>query len=179
MDLLWTDFLNSVCHDWRGNGRSEDRLDQPAWQQEFLDRWQIRAPVPAGAADLAAMREFRTLLQRMVEGLCTGAPLPPEEMAALNAVMAGGPVLRQVVQGRLDLIAARQDWAQVLAEVAAAFASTLTGGEGARVRCCENPNCRWVFYDDTRNRTKRYCDEKLCGNLMKVRRFRARKKAES
>jgi len=33
--------------------------------------------------------------------------------------------------------------------------------------------------DDTRNRSKRYCDDKLCGNLTKVRRFRARKKAEA
>ncbi|WP_141639042.1 CGNR zinc finger domain-containing protein, partial [Paenibacillus riograndensis] len=40
-----------------------------------------------------------------------------------------------------------------------------------------NPDCLWVYYDDTRNRSKRYCDDKMCGNLMKVRRFRARKKA--
>jgi predicted RNA-binding Zn ribbon-like protein len=43
----------------------------------------------------------------------------------------------------------------------------------------ENADCLWVYYDDTRNRSKRYCDDKACGNLMKVRRFRARKKAEA
>ncbi|MNI89783.1 CGNR zinc finger [compost metagenome] len=72
----------------------------------------------------------------------------------------------------------RDDWTQVMAEVAASLAKTLIDGEIGRIRVCDNPDCRWVFYDDTRNRTKKYCEDKTCGNLMKVRRFRARKKQE-
>ncbi|MDT3426149.1 putative RNA-binding Zn ribbon-like protein [Paenibacillus forsythiae] len=52
------------------------------------------------------------------------------------------------------------------------------GKKPSRFRICDNPDCRWAYYDDTRNRSKRYCDDKACGNLMKVRRFRARKKAK-
>ncbi|MNW66741.1 CGNR zinc finger [compost metagenome] len=65
-----------------------------------------------------------------------------------------------------------------MAEIASSFAAALVEKETSRFRICENPDCLWVYYDDTRNRSKRYCDDKLCGNLMKVRRFRARKKAD-
>ncbi|UOK61501.1 CGNR zinc finger domain-containing protein [Paenibacillus sp. OVF10] len=36
-----------------------------------------------------------------------------------------------------------------------------------------------MFYDDTRSRTQKYCDDKMCGNLMKVRRFRAKRKSQN
>jgi len=51
----------------------------------------------------------------------------------------------------------------------------LTGMDVGRIRVCENPGCQWYFYDETRSRTKRCCDE-TCANLVKVRRHRARKK---
>ncbi|URJ62468.3 CGNR zinc finger domain-containing protein [Paenibacillus polymyxa] len=65
---------------------------------------------------------------------------------------------------------------KVVAEVVADFAQAFVSSGGSRIRICDNTDCRWVFYDDTRNRSKRFCDDKMCGNLMKVRRFRERKK---
>ncbi len=181
MDLLWTDFLNSDWHDWRGSGRREDRLDKPAWLAEFLTGWKLGAPMPPDPAETATLKQLRTLLRRMAEALAAGTALAPADLQELNEVLAGGPVVRQVAITapgyRLDLVPLRQDWPQVRAEIAASLAGTLVEGEGARVRICENPDCCWVFYDDTRNRAKRFCDEKLCGNLMKVRRFRARRRA--
>jgi predicted RNA-binding Zn ribbon-like protein len=42
------------------------------------------------------------------------------------------------------------------------------------MRACDNPECRWLFLDTSKNHTKRWCDMKLCGNRMKARRFKAR-----
>lgn len=180
MELLWTDFLNSDWHDWRTSGRSEDLLDRPAWFSEFTAQWRLSAAVPPEAEEIAALRRFRAFLLGMVQTLVAGGAPGPDDLRRLNEIMAGGPVVRQISasdQGyRQDFTPLRQDWGQVMAEVAASFAQTLTEGEPGRVRICDNPDCLWVFYDDTRNRTKRFCNDKLCGNLMKVRRFRARRK---
>ena len=46
-----------------------------------------------------------------------------------------------------------------------------------RVRACDNPECRWLFLDISKNQTRRWCDMKLCGNRMKARRFKAQRKA--
>jgi predicted RNA-binding Zn ribbon-like protein len=43
-----------------------------------------------------------------------------------------------------------------------------------RVRACDNPECRWLFLDTSKNGTRRWCDMKVCGNRMKARRFKAR-----
>jgi predicted RNA-binding Zn ribbon-like protein len=45
-----------------------------------------------------------------------------------------------------------------------------------RLRACDNPECRWLFLDTSKNHTRRWCDMKLCGNRMKARRFKAQRK---
>jgi hypothetical protein len=41
-----------------------------------------------------------------------------------------------------------------------------------RVSVCANPACRLVFVDDSRNRSRRWCDNAGCGNRVRVRRYR-------
>lgn len=183
METLWSDFINSEWHDWKGGGRSEDRLEKPSWQSGFLNDWRLRAPVPAADDDIAAMREFREKLHALAVELAGGGEIGEEAWQLLNQYMKPGTVYREFAADRegtvkLEYRPAMAEWRQVLAEVAASFGQTVLQGEAGRIRVCDNPDCRWIFYDDTRNRTKKYCDDKMCGNLMKVRRFRARKKAE-
>ncbi|MDQ0655789.1 ABATE domain-containing protein [Paenibacillus sp. W2I17] len=75
MDRLWTDFVNSDYHDWRGGDRSEDRLGKASWQQDFLDRWQLNASVPASPEDELSMRNFRNELMALGARLSSGASL--------------------------------------------------------------------------------------------------------
>jgi predicted RNA-binding Zn ribbon-like protein len=51
----------------------------------------------------------------------------------------------------------------------------LTSEAMGRVRECDNPECRWVFLDISKNHTRRWCDMKVCGNRMKARRFKAQR----
>ncbi len=48
------------------------------------------------------------------------------------------------------------------------------GGGLARVKVCGG-EC-WLFLDTSRMGRRRWCDMKDCGNLAKVRRFRARER---
>jgi predicted RNA-binding Zn ribbon-like protein len=52
----------------------------------------------------------------------------------------------------------------------------LTSEAVERVRECDNPECRWLFIDTSKNHTRRWCDMKVCGNRMKARRFKAQRK---
>jgi predicted RNA-binding Zn ribbon-like protein len=49
----------------------------------------------------------------------------------------------------------------------------LTSGQISMVRACDDPECRWLFLDTSKNHTRRWCDMKICGNRMKARRFKA------
>jgi predicted RNA-binding Zn ribbon-like protein len=60
--------------------------------------------------------------------------------------------------------------------------TAMTSGLRGRLKAC--PDCRWVFYDNTRNGSKRWClmnagspDGRACGTIAKVRRYRDRQAA--
>jgi predicted RNA-binding Zn ribbon-like protein len=61
--------------------------------------------------------------------------------------------------------------------VHAAVMLATTRAERDRVRICEAPDCEWLFYDLSRNRSRRWCDMRQCGNRMKARRHYARGKS--
>jgi len=45
-----------------------------------------------------------------------------------------------------------------------------------RVKRCDNALCEWVFLDRSPGRTRRWCEMKGCGNRLKVRAYRARRR---
>jgi len=57
-------------------------------------------------------------------------------------------------------------------------AELLTSADLAFIRECQGEDCGWLFLDTSRNRTRRWCDMRDCGNLAKVRRFRRRRRAK-
>jgi predicted RNA-binding Zn ribbon-like protein len=60
---------------------------------------------------------------------------------------------------------------RVLWPVAWSAAEMLTRRERLeRVRECASGTCRWLFLDRSRNRSRRWCDMKVCGNRDKARR---------
>lgn len=44
----------------------------------------------------------------------------------------------------------------------------------SRLRECSGSNCCWLFEDTSKNKARQWCDMQTCGNLAKVRRFRAK-----
>lgn len=61
-------------------------------------------------------------------------------------------------------------------EAAMAFVDVVRGGELARLRICEHPDCAGVVVDLSRNRSRRFC-EAGCGNRAAVTAYRARRAA--
>ena len=71
----------------------------------------------------------------------------------------------------LDSSAAELDAA--LRPLVESAVSLLTSERLARLRRCGNSTCYWLFLDETKNCSRRWCEMASCGNLMKVRRHRA------
>jgi predicted RNA-binding Zn ribbon-like protein len=79
-------------------------------------------------------------------------------------------------QYQIEVVPVRRDWRWVMGEIALSLADLLAYSDTRRLKICENPHCRGIFYDESKSRTKRYCTSDKCGNLLKLRRFRARHK---
>lgn len=68
---------------------------------------------------------------------------------------------------------------RMLWSIAHSGAEFLTDGDLSRLRECGGEECGWLFEDTSKNRSRQWCHMQDCGNLEKVRRFRARKRRGS
>ncbi|MEU9202766.1 CGNR zinc finger domain-containing protein [Streptomyces sp. NPDC048332] len=62
------------------------------------------------------------------------------------------------------------------ADCGMALAFIIVAGETERLRRCEAPDCRHAFVDLSRNRSRRYCSSRTCGNRLHVAAYRARRR---
>jgi len=165
------DFVNSRRTDHLGRNGVVDRLPSPEWQHWFLHRWGL-APV-AGEPPLPLLAEARDTLRRVLEDWAAGRRQAVRDLGRLDAWLAAAPVRRRF-DGGLEPV--RRDWTWVLAEVVASAGQVVAAGDGRRLKVCANPACSWLFWDESRNLAGRWCDSATCGNLVKVRAFRRRRR---
>lgn len=60
-----------------------------------------------------------------------------------------------------------------------ALAYIISAAEFDRLRTCAAPDCSRVLVDLSRNRCRRFCDSRTCGNRMHVAAYRARRRASA
>ena len=179
MDTLWIDFVNSDRHDPLGREPDRDDLRDPAWLRRFLAAGKLPRIDVRSAQVQSVLGELRQLLLRLARSLVDKGTLRKADLHALNRYLAARPVTSRLeIAGdafRLRLTSTRKGLEAVQFAIAESFAAFLAEGDPTRLKACQNPDCRWVFYDSTRSRTRRWCADS-CGNLVKVREFRKRRK---
>jgi predicted RNA-binding Zn ribbon-like protein len=139
-----------------------------------------RQPREAAAA-LAKGTAIRDLLLAIFAGIAHGRPVSYQRLSELNAALAHAPG-RLRVHKDSDRIEAEWTSAvdglqEVLFAVLASAAWLLASDRLARVRECASADCTWLFVDESRNRSRRWCEMSACGNRMKARRHYQRAKA--
>jgi predicted RNA-binding Zn ribbon-like protein len=190
---LCLDFANLVGG-WEGVAiLREDRLTTYvdllawAWRAQVLDDasvarlWDLAETYPCGAgAVLARARRLREAIHAVAwsfERSC--APRPADLDVLASEVM----VARE--HQRLTAADVRLEWSlpedtraldAPLWAVALSAESFFTSADLTRLRSCPGESCGWHFEDQTRNRSRQWCDMGECGNVAKVRRFRARQR---
>jgi predicted RNA-binding Zn ribbon-like protein len=175
---LSLDLINSEHFDFRGRRPVQDLLENQAWLTAWAGHWALPVAPPPDPLARASLRALRALLRRALEGLATGQPLSDGYLEELNAFLALAPVQQQVVRVaggvRLVSLPLQASWMGGVAQVAGAFADLICRTEGDQLKVCANPACHWVFLDQSHSRSRRWCRQWACGNLIKVRQFRAR-----
>jgi predicted RNA-binding Zn ribbon-like protein len=116
----------------------------------------------AGPAGLRRAHEFRDALRELA---ATGRATPVLDEAARR-----GRLTVDLASGELRPQARGVDGA--LGTIVAIVYEAMRDGSWARFKTCRN--CRWAFWDESRNRSAAWCSMQLCGNRLKVRRHRAK-----
>lgn len=107
----------------------------------------------------------------------TGVSAPVEATRAMDFVAAAADV-RLRFAARPELApAAEPDVLHALGEILAIVGTAALDGSWPRLRVCAADDCRWAFYDHSKNRSGRWCQMAECGNRAKARTFRDRRTA--
>lgn len=174
------DLANSLYPSWNSRSEPQDRLEDPEWVASFLDRWGIsHTPEDEGVMALCpALEVLRKDLRRWASRLAETGSLDEADLAHLNGWLSQAPVVPRLVRDETGVHWDHQVNAgpavRALLPIVRSFAECLVDSDCTRLRQCGNPDCRWIFYDTTRNHSRKWCGSATCGNLMKVRRYRAR-----
>jgi predicted RNA-binding Zn ribbon-like protein len=148
-------FVNTVDHE-----NDREWIGTAAELAEFLGCEEAEVDVE-GAHEL---REALRLLLRANNG----ASLDAGALGVVNRAAGAGVRLSLDGDGRVA-IGAEDPLAHV---VAVAFGAMLDG-TWPRLKACRN--CKWAFYDYSKNRAASWCSMQLCGNRLKTRAYRSRR----
>lgn len=180
MKELCLDFLNTRWY--RTHKINKEILAEPALLKEFLELRQLHVETPPTNEIINGLLELRAFLAKLLEDYTQEPSISVEAINRINYYFALSTYKRVMEKGESGLGIRIQpvsfDWNWVMAEIVASFVELIEYGDYNRIKLCENPDCKWFFYDETKSRTKRWCDDR-CASLMKVRRFRSKGKNNS
>jgi len=186
---LCLNYANTLS--WRGSDSPSEKLHgladilrwtaqsgivRPAATQP-LRRWS-RAHQTQAAELFAQAIAIREAVFRIFSAIAVGASVPTNDFVALKAALANAPPRNQLARS-----GERCGWwvescapsvAGVLAPVLWSAGDLMLNAPSRSIRCCANEECLWLFIDQSKNSTRRWCDMNSCGNRAKARRHYAK-----
>lgn len=156
----------------------DDGLASLAELQAFVESRQISGIGALTARDLGQVRMVREAFHRVFTASDVASAV-----RTLNALLAETRITPRLTEHdghplHVHYFATDASLAEhVAADCGVALAHLLVEGEMERLRTCSAPDCDRVFVDESRNRSRVYCDSRTCGNRMHVAAYRARRRA--
>ena len=175
-NLLWLDFVNTEPV------RDGERVDLLPGFGALVGWLQAAAGLPADEARQAARWEGRAVLREALalraalregaERLAEGKPVTERTVSAINRVLASRPAYPELIREGKRWVTRERPLStsphHLLVPIAESAAWLLEHGDPSLVRRCEGSSCVLLFYDTTRNGSRRWCSMEGCGSRAKA-----------
>ncbi len=159
-------------------GRHVGHLDDR--QAERLLEEAHRRPTKANAMHKRAL-VLREAIYRIFSAVSAGLPAQDDDLAVLNAELSRTLACSRIVSSgegyAWDWMGEEDALDRVLWPVVRDATDLLTSEDLPRVGQCADDRCGWLFFDTSRNRSRRWCSMEDCGNRAKARRHYQRSRA--
>ena len=136
----------------------------------------LKRAVRLGRGDHQKALELRDALR----GFLQPAPLDRHsgpDLVRFNAAAAHFPLIVGVSEGfGAQLQPQHSSVLSGLGRILADFHHAAESGKLDRLKVCASDECHWVFYDQSKPATRRWCSSTLCGNREKTRAYRTRQR---
>jgi len=190
---LSLDFANTK--NWHASAAPEEYLNSYADLLEWGGKAGLVSPESANRLNQLALErpdetnstynlsiQVREAIFRIFSHRYAGEPIPEADLALLNSVVRQAMShLKLTLQGnefQWELEPEIEGANLILWSVARAAAALLTSDKVLRVRECEDDRgCGYLFIDQSKNHSRRWCSMESCGNRAKARRHYSRVQA--
>lgn len=201
METIFEFTGSSLCLDFANtmeNRQSEEKLKDRVCTYRDLVSWakqagslnskeaaKLRSLCDQNAAkanqELKSARRLRETIYRIFAAIAANHKPTVEDLELLNRAYAGAVEHSHLApsNGKFvhqwtweDDVLSRPLWPVVQDAM-----ELLRSGQAHSVRECAAESCGWLFLDLSRNRSRRWCDMKICGNREKARRHHQRQQA--
>ena len=169
------DFLNTCDERLFGShhnisNEARELLDSPtSLKRWFATRRLLPARARLNARDLVRAKSFRRLFRAVLENTDDQAA-----QSALNSFVASIALRTLVMRGRPRLEPTGKGIDKALGTLLVASVIAEANGRWSRLKMCADAECRWIFFDASKNRLGRWCSMRKCGNRVKTRSYRKR-----
>jgi predicted RNA-binding Zn ribbon-like protein len=145
-----------------------------------LDQKAVKSPAEADSVLKRAI-ELREALYRLFVSIGDVTQPQKRDLAVLNKNLSDTMAQSRLVPTETgyvwDTSGDKDKLDGMLHPVVRSAADLLTSGELDRIKqCADEQGCGWMFFDTSRNRSRRWCDMSDCGNRAKARRFYSHKR---
>ncbi len=126
-----------------------------------------------------AVRQAQDLRESIREVLLShgGIPVDPAAAVIIGHVWQEGRLALQIdPAGSPRLTPGSDGIAAALGMLVAGLFLAMQSEAWSRLKICGNPQCQRIFYDRSKNHSGKWCSMASCGNRMKVRSYRRRKR---
>jgi predicted RNA-binding Zn ribbon-like protein len=132
---------------------------------------------------------LREAVHRVLSAAIAGESQDESDLSALNRELSRALSRLRVVPAASDVYVWAWDRGgedgggppleRPLWPVVRSAAELLTSPKLGRVKVCGGEGCGWIFLDESRNASRKWCESRDCGNRERVRQYLARKKRAS
>jgi predicted RNA-binding Zn ribbon-like protein len=141
-----------------------------AWLSEHA---LVEGGVKASEQDLERTRALREALRALLY-VNSGGELDPEAPTVLDAAAERAGLRLRFDADGASLIPGAGGVDGAHGSLLAIVAEAMRAGTWARLKACRSDDCRWAFFDGSKNHSRAWCSMAVCGNRAKARTFRER-----
>jgi predicted RNA-binding Zn ribbon-like protein len=184
---LCLDFANTVGQRNHPEQRHDDLPGYDDLVHFLRDAGAISQPTASEIIDTSRLKardrvrilrqaiELREAIYRTFSAIAKFQPADRKDVSLIEELATQAMSQRQLLSAGQEY---RWEWKQEKGDllsypiwpIAESAAQLLTSKEVTKIRLCAAQTCAWLFLDESRNHSRRWCDMKVCGNRQKAKR---------
>lgn len=193
-DVLCLNFINTA--DWHATDHPSEYLERPedfvlwCFHVGLINRVQVEILRNKVFLDLNRWKSFLTRVIRLREILyrifflwVKKRTVDKSDLTSFNSFFTGSMRYARIQKNPEGFIITfpepEIDFRHLLHPIVQSTLNLLTSEKLNLIKQCADPMCGWFFIDSSKNRSRRWCSMKDCGNRTKARRFYYKKRKQN